>query len=100
MANLIPAGESYILVGWSGQFLPDRRGLEFGVRDGLFSEPPDDEAAVAELKRLRRMGARYVVFPWPAFWWLDYYLGLRQHLESAAKRLCSNGRLILFGFGD
>src|SRR5205814_1998879 len=100
MAGAIPSGESYILVGWGGQFLADRHALEFGTHDGVFSEPADDAAAVAELEQLHRAGARYVVFPWPAFWWLEYYAALRQYLEKSAARICCNERLILFRFED
>jgi FkbM family methyltransferase len=100
MASVIPSGESYILAGWGGQFLPERRALDFGTHDGVFSEPADDAAAVTELRQLHESGARFVVFPWPAFWWLEYYIGMRQYLLKAAARLCDNQRLIVFRFED
>lgn len=43
--------------------------------------PADSAEAIAQLERLRACGARFVVFPAPAFWWLDHYGGLREHLE-------------------
>lgn len=100
IASAIPSGESYILAGWGGQFLPERRALEFGAHDGVFAEPADDAAAMTELRQLHEAGARFVVFPWPAMWWLEYYAGLRQYLQNATTRICCDERLILFRFED
>jgi hypothetical protein len=33
---------------------------------------------------VRSKGARYFLLPEHAFWWLDHYVGLRNHLENSA----------------
>jgi len=37
-----------------------------------------------------------VVFAWPSFWWLDYYNGLRNHLQSRFSCLLANERVVVF----
>ncbi len=50
-----------------------RRVRLFLERDGHYwGTPPDDETAIGELERVRRSGIRFVIFAWPAFWWLDH----------------------------
>jgi len=44
--------------------------------------PRDDAAAVSLLEETRFAGADYLVFPATSLWWLEYYRGLRQHLEE------------------
>ena len=63
--------------GRSGWHFPDLRSLPTGY-------PTDSKAAVEHLEVLRRRGARYLVFPSHAYWWLEHYEGLARHLEAAA----------------
>ena len=58
--------------------------------------PPDDETGIRELQRLRRAGAAFVAFGWPAFWWLDYYTGLRDHLRANHRCVLENDRVVVF----
>jgi hypothetical protein len=44
--------------------------------------PADGAAVVAHLDELRRAGARYLVIPATAVWWLDHYPELRTALEE------------------
>src|SRR5262249_37764338 len=44
--------------------------------------PADSDEAVAQLDAVRGRGARYLVVPAPALWWLDCYEGFRRHLEE------------------
>lgn len=44
--------------------------------------PRDSAAATAELERLRRRGAEYLVIPATARWWLDFYEGFTGHLAN------------------
>ena len=67
----------------------ERRGEYWGA-------PPDDASAIGELERLRRAGARAIVFTWPSFWWLDYYSELHAYLRSRFCCLAENERLIAF----
>lgn len=101
----IPAGKTLILVDedhwgdkWGGsEIIADRRSVPFLERDGRYWGPPsDDETAIEEFERLRQAGASFMVFAWPAFWWLEYYAGLRRHLCSTFRCVLENERLVVF----
>jgi glycosyltransferase involved in cell wall biosynthesis len=86
IASLIPPGGKFILVDngafGSGKLIADLRSVRFpadGTNRGGF--PPNDEAAIEQLERMRAEGADFVVFVKPAQW-LKRYEGLRRHLES------------------
>jgi glycosyltransferase involved in cell wall biosynthesis len=101
IVDLVPAGEAFILVdkdSWgTDDDLGGRRRIPFLERDGQYwGAPPDDETAIRELERLRRSGASFIVFAWPAFWWLEHYVGLRAHLRSKFRCVLENERLIAF----
>jgi glycosyltransferase involved in cell wall biosynthesis len=100
VATLIPAGESFVLVDenlWGFEVPPGLRALPFLERDGHYWGPPaDDKTAVRELERMRRSGVSYAVIGWPAFWWLDYYSGLREYLGSNFRCVLRNSRLVVF----
>jgi glycosyltransferase involved in cell wall biosynthesis len=101
LAGLLPRGDTVIVADedhWQmdATLLGCRR-LPFLERDGVYWGPaPDDATAVAELERLRGDGAGFVVFGWPAFWWLDHYRGLRQHLDRHYHRLLQDERVVVF----
>ena len=44
--------------------------------------PSDSAEAIAHLERLRANGAKHLVFPATARWWLDHYHDFRTHLHS------------------
>lgn len=82
------------------EFIARRRVFSFLEVDGQYGgPPPDDEVAIRELERLRRSGTQFIVFTWPAFWWLDYYGGLQHHLRSNFRCFLENDRLIAFDLG-
>jgi hypothetical protein len=89
--TVVPAGAVLAVVTRGDDRLVDidgRVGWHFPrTADGRWAghHPPDSAAAVAALEDLRRRGARYLVFPATARWWLDYYGGLRQHLDGGAR---------------
>jgi hypothetical protein len=56
----------------------------------------NDETAIREVERLRQAGASFLVVAWPAFWWLECYNGLQQHLCSSFRCLLENERLVVF----
>lgn len=102
---LLPPDAAFILVDenqWGGpSFLPERRVLPFPERNGEYWGPPrDDAAAIAELKRLRREGARFIVFAAAAFWWLDYYAGLTEHLRRHCRPLAASDCIAAFDCTD
>ena len=101
IAALIPPGETLILVDdqqlGGGDFVLKRHVMPFLERDGLYwGPPPSDEIAVWELDRLQQTGAGFIVFAWPAFWWLDHYPGLLRHLNGKFRRLLKNQRFVVF----
>jgi Sulfotransferase domain len=100
IAALIPPKETFIFAdrGCLGnEITAGRRAIPFLERDGRYwGAPPDDETAISELERLRRSGASFMVFAWPAFWWLDHYAGLREHLRSHFRCVMENDLLVAF----
>jgi hypothetical protein len=99
LAEVVPPGAMLILVDeerWGGrQALRGRRTLPFLERDGLYwGLPPDSDTAISELERLRGLGAEYLVFMWPSFWWLNHYAGLSDHLGRYTT-LVSSDRIIV-----
>jgi glycosyltransferase involved in cell wall biosynthesis len=103
IATLINPGQTFILVDeneWGSDIAPDRRVIPFIERGGCYwGVPADDRTAIEELERLRGAGAAFMVFGWPAFWWLDYYSGLREHLRSSYSCVLSNSRLVVYELG-
>jgi len=97
-SSVIVADEGQWADGWGGSgLLAGRRCIPFTERDGRYwGPPPNDVAAMAELERLRRAGAGFIVFGWPAFWWLDHYAGLKRHLEANFSCVLNNDRLVVF----
>ncbi len=62
--------------------------------------PADSTEAVAHLERLRAAGANYFLLPQPAFWWLEHYTGLREHLEkTAVVKLRDEATCIIYELG-
>ncbi|MFN6531279.1 glycosyltransferase family A protein [Nostoc sp. ChiSLP03a] len=100
IASVIPAGKRLILVDenqWSCEILPQYDALPFLEQDGQYwGAPLNDEIAIRELERMRQTGASFIVIAWPAFWWLDYYSGLRNYLSSNFCRVLDNSRLVVF----
>ncbi|WP_375474537.1 glycosyltransferase family 2 protein [uncultured Nostoc sp.] len=100
IASVIPAGKRLILVDenqWSCEMLPEFDALPFLEHDSQYwGAPLDDEIAIQELERMRQAGASFMVIAWPAFWWLDYYSGLRNYLSSNFRRVLDNSRLVVF----
>jgi hypothetical protein len=100
IAALIPQEETFIFIDQDhlgSKVTAGRRAVPFLERDGRYwGAPPDDATAIRELERLRRAGASFVVFAWPAFWWLDHYGGLREHLRSKFRCVMENDLLVAF----
>lgn len=97
----MPAEARYILVD-EHQWGPDPRGcaIPFLERNGEYwGAPPDDETAIRELERLRGAGAAFIVFGWPAFWWIDHYSGLQRHLRDSYTQTLVNERVVVFDLG-
>lgn len=71
--------------------------VPFTECEGIYNGPPRDSAtALEELQRLRDKGVRFLVFGWPAFWWLDHYTELNKRLQTHAQCILQNDRIIIF----
>ena len=97
----IPPGATFILADeeqWGiGEHLAGRPRVPFPEREGQYwGPPPDDAAAIDEVERLRDLGASYLVFGWPAFWWLRHYLELHRHLRGRHRCVLENDRVIVW----
>ena len=97
---LIPAGKCFILVDedqWGTGEVFGRRCIPFLEQAGHYGgPPPDDDTAIRELERLREAGASFMVFAWPAFWWLEHYPALHHHLRTNCRCVLANDRLVVF----
>lgn len=72
-----------------GWHFPDQKSLPGGY-------PRDSEIAIDHLESLRRRGAKYLVFPKTAFWWLDHYRGFQLHLDSCYRHVWKDGNCIIY----
>jgi hypothetical protein len=98
---LMSPDKSFILVDqdwWRGtDILEGLKPIPFLERDGQYwGLPPDDETAIREFERLRKMGATFIVFGFPAFWWLDYYSEFHKYLRSNFHCVMENDRVVVF----
>ena len=51
-----------------------------------------DNASTADTEAV----VRTFVFGWPAFWWVDYYVGLRQFLQKNFHYVVINSHIVAF----
>ncbi len=98
--TLIPKGEKFILVDENKlafPFFSRMRSVPFLENCGQYwGHPTDSQSAIHELERMRREGLKYMVFGFPAFWWLDYYTEFRIFLYSNYRCIFKNERVIVF----
>ncbi len=100
LSRLIPKEDAFILVDeeqLGKSVVTDRHTIPFLEKDGQYwGPPPDDETAINELERLRQSGAKFIVFAWNTFWWLDYYKEFHNYLRSKYQCVLENERLVVF----
>lgn len=101
IAVAIPPGETLILVDQDGlgrAVAPGRGVLPFLEQGGEYAGlPADSETAIAAVERLRaERGAGFLAIAWPAFWWLEHYVGFAAHLGATFPRVLENDQLIVF----
>jgi glycosyltransferase involved in cell wall biosynthesis len=99
LTAIIPEDENMILVdeGILNDVIPGRRVVPFIEQDGQYwGIPQDDNQAIRELERLRSSDASFIVFLWFTFWWLDYFKGFEQYLNSNFKCIFRNDRAIVY----
>jgi hypothetical protein len=99
LTRLIPLAQPFILVDDEQvrSTLPHARAIPFLEKNGEYWGPPADNAtAIRELERLRRTGARYIAFTWPAFWWTEHYGEFYRHLCEKFRRVLKDDRVLVF----
>jgi hypothetical protein len=82
---------------------PNRQGWHFprdenGNYPGYHPAKGDD--VVAELRKHRGSGARYLAIPETAFWWLEHYRELSRFLRTSGSCVVSNGLCRLYQLND
>jgi len=58
--------------------------------------PANTASAVEQVEAMRLAGAEYLLLPAPAFWWLDHYSGLADHLRRRGEEVASTPDLRLY----
>ena len=101
ITGIVPHGSKLILVADyavdSALSLGNRILMTIDKRDGDYWRPPaDDKSAIAELNRLRQLGAEFIVFLWPSFWWLEYYKGLEQYLRTKHNCVLRSSHTVIY----
>jgi glycosyltransferase involved in cell wall biosynthesis len=98
--EVVPPGASFLMVdngSWAMDQSLGRTPLPFLEKDGYYyGAPPDDETAIRELQRMRTAGATFIVFGWPAFWWLEFYPRFAAHLRERYREAERGEDLIAF----
>lgn len=99
LLRIIPLAQPFILVDdeQMRSDLPHARAIPFLEKRGKYWGPPADDAiAIREFERLRRRGARYIAFTWPAFWWTEHYGEFYRHLCEKFPCVLKDKRLLVF----
>jgi glycosyltransferase involved in cell wall biosynthesis len=100
VVSVIPLNDRFILVDEAKLppgLLGDMKTVPFLERDGQYwGVPANDDTAIRDVERLRQSGVSFMVFAWPSFWWLEFYLELNRYLRSRFRCVLQNGRLVVF----
>jgi 2-polyprenyl-3-methyl-5-hydroxy-6-metoxy-1,4-benzoquinol methylase len=102
VSEIIPAGATVVvaskgdeelvkLEGRSAWHFPEGPG---GVYAGF--HPSDSADATARLAALRARGARYLLIPATAFWWLDHYADFTRHLDATGRRVQADEHCVIY----
>jgi GT2 family glycosyltransferase len=74
----------------ASHFPPDAAGGYAGYH------PSDGRDAVVRLEAAVRAGARYLIFPANAFWWLEFYRELGAYLSNRGRRLARSEACLIY----
>jgi O-methyltransferase len=98
--DLVPLGSRYILVGgdtFDAKSWVGRRARPLFERDGVdWGPPPDDATAIREVNQLREIGVSFIVFAWPAFWWLRHYSDFGRFLRTEFRCVLESDLAVVF----
>ena len=100
ISTVIPVADTFVLVDEDTlrhDLVTESRIVPFTERHNQYWGPPaDDDDAIRELERLRDSGANFIVFAWPAFWWIEYYSGLTRYLRASFPCLLESELTVVF----
>lgn len=106
VAANVPPGASLLVVSKGDAALlalSGHRAAHFpqdGAGEYAGHHPRDGAAATAELERLRREGAEYLVIPATARWWLDHYREFARHLANHCEVVADTpDACLIYGLG-
>lgn len=97
----VPPG-AHVLVASRGDErlleLGDRPASHFPQEHGVYAGhyPANADEAIAQVEDLRAQGAQFLVFPKPAFWWLEHYRELTDHLEHRYGAVVRDDSCVVF----
>lgn len=102
VAKHVPSGSVVAVVSRGDEEILKLNGLrtrhfpcdDNGIWSGQY--PAEGAEAVAELLKVRRRGARYLLIPWTAFWWLEFYPAFAAQLDRHAVLACRDGSCLLY----
>lgn len=101
----VPEGSVVLVVSRGDEELlkfPGRTGWHFPqTPDGLYAghHPADSRQAIEHLNELRERGARYLLLPQTAFWWLEHYTEFAAHLAHEADAIYADPAWRIYRFG-
>jgi hypothetical protein len=79
------------------EFTAEYSPIPFLHRDGMYwGLPSDDEMAIIELESMRHLSMKYLVFVYPAFWWLEHYNGFANYLTETCCCVAKSDYLIVY----
>jgi GT2 family glycosyltransferase len=105
VASTVPEQATVLVVSRGDDALLELGGRPAGhfpqQEDGTYAGhyPADSGDAIGQLEALRAVGAEYLLFPSPSFWWLEHYGGFRQHLDLRYRRVEDEdaGHCVIYG---
>ncbi len=104
ISSIVQPGESYIVLDdydLGNDIAEDRKQFSFMEINGeSIGHPENSEAAIFHLNSLKQFKPNYLIIWWTAFWWLDHYNALHQHLRLNFECLLENDCLIIFRLTD
>ena len=100
LESLIKPGERFIMIDEEQSGLLRRRTawrIPFLEQGGqYFGMPANDEAALDELQRQRKAGARWLIIAQSSFWAIAFYPGLMRELETHHRCEVRDSSLVVF----
>jgi glycosyltransferase involved in cell wall biosynthesis len=102
ISSSVPAGAKVLVVSKGDDRLlqiDDRHATHFPQNgDGVYAgyHPTDSAMAIDHLEDRRKHGAQFFVLPNTAFWWLDHYVDLKNHLDNHYRVAVHDEACIIF----